>query len=258
MYTPFKQESQVSLKITWDRNTARGFGLSLAITLLLLFFISFWHVEPIKDVKFEFENSIPMEILNFGDGDGTGLSKGNLSPEGITHKGEATTNQLEDAQVAAKTKIIKNVSSDDIETSSNLVAVNQLASQKKETGSDVGSSSRNVGDPFGLSEGTGLGTNGSGNGLGLGLGSIEWGGGGNRTVLQKRVPKYPSGVNTNVQIKIKFRVAPDGTVTSMVPMQKGDPVLERVAMDALRQWRFNPIKEQKEMWGIIPITFAVR
>jgi len=53
-------------------------------------------------------------------------------------------------------------------------------------------------------------------------------------------------------------VRKDGTVTSMVPLQKADPALEKAAMDALRQWRFNPIQEDIEMEGRIPFTFRLR
>jgi TonB family protein len=43
----------------------------------------------------------------------------------------------------------------------------------------------------------------------------------------------------------------------MYPLQKGDPMLERSAMDALRQWRFNPLKSNTEMYGIITFTFRL-
>jgi TonB family protein len=56
---------------------------------------------------------------------------------------------------------------------------------------------------------------------------------------------------------LKFTVSPEGVVTSIIPLQKGDPVLERSAIEALRQWRFNRLKENKEMYGIITFTFRV-
>jgi TonB family protein len=104
---------------------------------------------------------------------------------------------------------------------------------------------------------SGLGRFGSGAGKGAGYG-LEWGGGGNRVVLHKEMPKYPSGVNTSVQIKIRFTVLPNGSVGAILPMQKGDPVLERAAIEALRRWQFNPLNDTKDMVGFITFTFRVQ
>ncbi len=104
---------------------------------------------------------------------------------------------------------------------------------------------------------SGLGRFGTGSGKGTGYG-LEWGGGGNRVVLHKEMPKYPSGVNTSVQIKIRFTVLPNGSVGAMLPMQKGDPVLERAAIEALRRWQFNPLNDTKDMVGFITFTFRVQ
>lgn len=103
----------------------------------------------------------------------------------------------------------------------------------------------------------GIGRFGSGTGRGQGYG-IEWGGGGNRVVVHKELPKYPAGVNTTTQIKIRFSVNPNGTVGMILPMQKGDPLLERAAIEALRRWQFNPLTETKEMVGFITFTFRVQ
>jgi TonB family protein len=113
---------------------------------------------------------------------------------------------------------------------------------------------------FGMNEGgdgSGLGRFGAGTGRGAGYG-LEWGGGGNRIVLHKELPKYPSGVNTSAQIKIRFTVLQDGSVGSAVPMQKGEPLLERAALEALRRWQFNPTHDDKEMVGFITFTFRVQ
>jgi TonB family protein len=41
-------------------------------------------------------------------------------------------------------------------------------------------------------------------------------------------------------------------------MQKGDPMLERAALEALRRWQFNPTGDDKEMVGFITFTFRVQ
>ncbi|MGB9770374.1 MAG: TonB family protein [Candidatus Kapaibacteriota bacterium] len=254
MYKGYQEEKQININIYWEPNTARGFLLSLLLFFFLIFLISFVKYETPTLPTYE-SKTIPLELINFGMGDGTGLSKGNLSQEGASHKGKAPTNQLEDASIAA-TKGSKTSQIDDPLLAKQINPSNQLASETGNKNS-AGTGSRDIGNPDGTKEGTGLGVSGLGPGSGYGLGDIEWGGGGNRIVLYKVLPKYPQGYNVNAQIRLKFTVAPDGTVTSIVPLQKGDPVLERAAIEALRQWRFNRLKETKEMYGIITFTFKV-
>lgn len=257
MYEPYRQEKQVDFKIMYDSNTARGFGLSLLITFALILLSSLTSFEKPAPYEFKKLNTIPIEILNFGDGEGTGISKGNLSKEGIAQKGSPVTSELEDASKSGKTKFEQNFQVEDPIFANRLIPKDVLTSSEQNKSDGTGSGTKTVGSPNGSPEGTGLGQKGTGTGAGLGFGDIEWGGGGNRSVVQKKLPKYPPGVNTAAQIRIRFVVSPDGTVKSMLPLQKGDPLLEKAAMDALRQWRFNPLKEQKEMFGIITFTFRL-
>lgn len=254
MYKGFSEEKQIKINIYWEPNTLRGFLISIAIYLILVFMVSMCEYEPPTLPTYE-PQTIPLELINFGLGDGTGLSKGNLSEEGIAHKGKAPSNELEDASIAAK-KSPKTSNVDDPLLAKDIKPASDLSS---ETGNkdQFGSGAKNIGKATGTQDGTGLGEKGQGSGAGLGLGEIEWGGGGNRIVLYKVLPKYPPNYNVNAQIKLKFTVSPEGIVTSIVPLQKGDPVLERSAVEALRQWRFNRLKENKEMYGIITFTFKV-
>lgn len=259
MYVPYREESQVklSLKIPWDNNTAKGFGISLCILLLLLLFIT--QVKNLfpKETAIE-KNLIPMELLNYGNGDGTGMSKGNLSREGAMHKGSKLSSDLQDASIAAKFSKSKNNVIDDPENYQNLKPAGDLASQSKNNNPQTGNASKDIGSPTGNPNATGTGQKGTGFGAGEGYGNIEWGGGGNRSVLFKKLPKYPPGINTETQIRIRFVVSQDGTVTKMIPLQKGgEPSLERAALEALRLWRFNPLKDNIEMSGIITFTFKL-
>lgn len=253
----YKEEaSSVQFKFPWHANTAKGFAIGVPTTLLLI--LLFYLVpDPKPDVYQSKPNTIPIEILNFGLGDGTGQSKGNLTREGESHLGKLPASELHDAELAAKTKSAQDAALTDITQSSNLVPKSEISSNEKSS-DQGGSSAQNIGSPNGSLDGRGLGTRGSGPGKGEGFGDIEWGGGGNRVVLNKKIPTFPSGVNTSAQIKIRFTVRPDGTVSTMVPLQKADPRLEKAAMDALRQWRFNPLKDDVEMVGIIPFTFRLR
>jgi len=257
MYVSSRHENKtiIDLKLPWDSNTARGFLIALFLTFIWLLFAPYIKIEPAAPYNREIA-TIPLTLLNFGDGDGTGMSKGNLTPEGATHQGIKPTSDLEDAAIAAKTKQNSNV--EDPENSMTFLPTKELSSNQASDKAERGSDSRNIGSPNGTSDGTGLGDKGFGKGKGSGFGDIEWGGGGNRVVLYKKIPKFPDGVNSSAQIKMKFTVQSDGTVSSVMPMQKADPRLERAAIDALRQWRFNPLKDDVEMVGIIPLTFMLR
>ncbi|MFA5511926.1 MAG: hypothetical protein WC313_05700 [Candidatus Kapaibacterium sp.] len=253
----FEENTSLQIKLPWDTNTARGFGISLIVVLLFILFAPFMDIEEAYVRKIQI-NSVPLVLLNFGDGDGTGISKGNLTKEGASRKGQAAQSVLEDAASPAVTKQVKNAVEQDDNMISNPVPVKELSSAKKVSGSSDGFGSKDIGKNDGVTDGTGLGTRGSGKGMGYGFGDIEWGGGGNRIVLHKPLPKFPSGVNTNAELKFRFTVMPDGTVGRIIPLQKADPRLETAALAALRQWRFNVLKEDVVMEGVIPLTFVLR
>ncbi len=257
MYVPLRDESKpIFIKIPWDKYTARGFAIALIIIALLMLLLPIFRIKTPYVAKYEI-NKVPIEYLNFGNGDGTGMSKGNLTEEGEKFKGKKPGSDLEDATIAAKKNTTRVKMSDDVDNATKFVPVKQLASNEKNKNQKEGTAVNNVGSPEGSDLGTGLGEKGFGAGSGLGLGDIEWGGGGNRIVLHKKLPKYPPGVNTGARIRILFTVSRDGSVINMVPLQKGDPVLEKAAMDALREWRFNPLNVDKEMTGIITFTFKL-
>ncbi len=253
----YEIENSVQIKIPWDSNTAKGFVISLIAMIIFLLIaptVKFEnpHVRPLE------YNTVPIVLLNFGDGDGTGISKGNLSKEGAKQLGRASTSPLEDASTPAKTRQTNNPTQSDILTG-NLKAVNELSSDtKNKSESERGTGTKEVGAPDGLTDGTGLGNRGTGRGAGYGFGDIEWGGGGNRIVLHKPLPRFPSGVNTNAELRFRFTVLPDGTVGRIIPLQKADPRLEHAAMEALSQWRFNPLNQNIVMEGVIPLTFVLR
>jgi TonB family protein len=97
----------------------------------------------------------------------------------------------------------------------------------------------------GTGPGTGGGTGGgSGGGIGAGVGfSIDWGGTGSRRLLSGRLPKYPPGTDAEMAIGVTFTVLGDGTVSSVVPTKRGNEILEREAVSALRTWRFEALPE---------------
>ncbi len=83
----------------------------------------------------------------------------------------------------------------------------------------------------------------------------------NRQILHKVIPDYPPGLQREAVVRVRFAVLPDGTVGEMVPVLKGDPTLESITLQALRQWRFNalpPGAPQKEVTGIITFRYVLR
>ena len=260
MYVPMRDEPQpIQLKIPWDPHTAKGFVVATVILIVWMFAMS------VSDIRIGIPDyaraSVPMDTMisiRFGDGDGTGISKGNLTAEGRRNSGENPQSDLHDAERAGATRHDRNANPNtDVENASDFNPVDELSSDGKNIANRGGSDRNNVGSRDGSPDGRGLGEKGFGKGKGKGFGDIEWGGGGNRTVMRKVLPKYPKGLNRGAQIRIKFTVSSDGRVIDMIPLTKGDPQLEQAAQSALRKWRFNPLKDDIVMKGVITFTFRL-
>jgi TonB family protein len=68
-------------------------------------------------------------------------------------------------------------------------------------------------------------------------------------------------LKVEAEIELTLWVLPDGTVDRVVPSVKGDPDLERIAVQYLKQWRFAPLpkdRPQVEQSGTIPIKFRLQ
>ncbi|MDO8550453.1 MAG: TonB family protein, partial [Ignavibacteria bacterium] len=105
-------------------------------------------------------------------------------------------------------------------------------------------------------------TEGQGN-LAEGEGSfgfdINWGGKGTRKIYSWPIPKYPEGVQKEINIRLQFTILPDGSVGSIIPKTKADTKLENAAINALRQWRFEPLSQnQKQVEQTAVIVFPYR
>jgi len=105
-------------------------------------------------------------------------------------------------------------------------------------------------------------TEGQGN-LAEGEGSfgydIDWGGKGTRQIYSWPLPQYPEGVQKEINIRLQFTILPDGSVGSIIPKTKADTKLENAAINALRQWRFEPLSQnQKQVEQTAVIVFPYR
>ncbi len=84
-----------------------------------------------------------------------------------------------------------------------------------------------------------------------------------RGVVESFLPVYPDwakrkGVEANVSIRLF--VAPDGAVREKMTVEQtsGYRELDRLAMEALRRWRFEPVAGGGDQWGIVTFRFRLQ
>ena len=75
---------------------------------------------------------------------------------------------------------------------------------------------------------------------------IDFGGKGIRKIYSYELPAYPPGVHKEIDVKLRFTILPDGTVTNIFPLIKADTRLEMAAINSLRNWRFEPLPPGKK------------
>jgi protein TonB len=86
----------------------------------------------------------------------------------------------------------------------------------------------------------------------------------NRPILNKVIPQYPAWAEEQGiigSVRIYFTVDATGAVRSNMQVRKttGYPELDKLAMEALKQWRFAPFdaSDEDNQWGIITFTFSL-
>ncbi|MEA2096163.1 MAG: energy transducer TonB [Candidatus Cloacimonadota bacterium] len=80
----------------------------------------------------------------------------------------------------------------------------------------------------------------------------------NRKRLTEVNPTYPEGVQQSLKVKLKFDVLPDGSVTNIVVIQKANPQFEFNSLNAISQWKFNPLSEDVVQKGIITFIYELK
>ncbi|MDP8220371.1 MAG: TonB family protein [Candidatus Stygibacter frigidus] len=81
----------------------------------------------------------------------------------------------------------------------------------------------------------------------------------NRTILNKIIPEYPEGLQQNSEVQIQFEVTPEGKVNdNIVIIKKGGAQLDQVSLEALKQWRFNPVSGEFVQTGVITFTYKLK
>lgn len=247
----YDDTASVNIQLRWNQNALKGFGVALIVGIVLLCLSTC--VRIVVDVPADPLRGKELTPIIFGEGDGTGIVSGNLTPKGAAARGTEAKNPLEDAQKELQTEKGK-VPPTDPSQSNRLVASNAVGTSGKDN-SQTATGDQSVGKKNGTDNGTGLDMAGLGSGRGTGLSDIDWGGGGNRTVLTKVLPKKPPG-SLDTEVRMRFKVLPDGSVSWVTPVRRGgDPAVNEAAKQALMRWRFNPLANGQVMEGIITIGF---
>jgi TonB family protein len=92
--------------------------------------------------------------------------------------------------------------------------------------------------------------------LSFALSGVVWGQDLKRRVLARAAPSYPElakRIHLSGKVKLELVIAPGGSVKS-AKLVGGNPVFEKSAIDAAKQWRFEA--SEKETKAVILLEFA--
>ena len=80
-------------------------------------------------------------------------------------------------------------------------------------------------------------------------------------MVNRVIPQYPENLQKQATVKISFTVLPNGHVGEMIPVIKSDALLEKITLDAFRQWRFNALPAdapQRVERGMITFRYLLK
>jgi protein TonB len=240
--------AQVQTKKTLNYNSIKNLSFSISLLLhlllLLLFLIINFTIDyPQKDFV----------ELSFGVSGETG-SSGNIGKQ-ITEVQELSKPE-EKNETVDKSHEVKEV---ELPKAKNTSEENIIkpADKMKETSTASKTESKEETEDNITTEGQGNISKGEGS---FGY-DIDWGGKGTRRIYNFNIPSYPEGVQKEADIRLRFSILPDGTVGTIIPQTKADTKLENAAINALRQWRFEPLspnQKQAEQTAIIVFPYRLQ
>lgn len=246
--------TNVQIRFVWNPNAIRGYLLALIVLAVILGLSMCSGYEP--PLTYEAARKDSLVLLRIGDGDGTGQRSGNMTERGAASRGKQASMDLEDAQKLAASPN-RQVRFRVVSPSAYIPVTETPAEEGANAVRDADASEKSVGVPDGSTTNTGLSWVGSGAGKGLGYGDVDWGGGGNRQLISKVAPSFPSGT-MNTSVVVRFQVKPNGTV-GMISFDRdsGIPAVNSAVERAIKLWRFKelPPGDTRVMEGVITITF---
>lgn len=225
---------------------------SASFTGSLIFHAVLLAIFMLLNLSFEYEPSEYIE-LSFGVSSETGSSGSEGSQiEMVEEVSKPEVNNTTESN----NKEVKEV---DLPMAENTSEENVIMPAEKDK--DVSEESRTENEEPELSSVTSTGQGNLAEGDGSFGFDIEWGGKGIRKIYSFTLPKYPSGVKKEVDIKLQFTILPDGTIGTIFPKIKADTRLENVAINSLRQWRFealDPSQKQVEQTAVIVFPYRLQ
>jgi protein TonB len=190
-------------------------------------------------------------LVGFGNGFGSGSG----SPGAQIENGTGAENKTPAEKSVEKKEELKKV---ELPKSKNTDEDKLITSdKKKEKDETTNSKIRPLIKGDGKKGRSGLGGNGEVEG-GFGF-ELDFGGRGMRRIYSYNLPEYPEGVTKEIDLKLRFTILPDGTVSRILPLIKADARLEFTAINSLKNWRFEPLpKNAKQIDQTVVITFPYR
>jgi TonB family protein len=82
-----------------------------------------------------------------------------------------------------------------------------------------------------------------------------------RKIIHFKKPEYPKNENENTATKLEIAANPDGTIKSVSIVKTGGLSFDNSAMEAVREWRFQPLApnvKQSIQTGIVTIYFEIK
>jgi TonB family protein len=82
-----------------------------------------------------------------------------------------------------------------------------------------------------------------------------------RKIIHFKKPEYPENQSENTQVKLEIEANPNGTIKSIRVVKTGGLSFDNSAMEAVREWRFQPLApnvEQTIQSGIVTIYFEIK
>ena len=201
------------------------------------------------------------EYFLVGFSSGFGLGSGSPGEAGGASGNQAFTDKADEKKMEPKDAELPDTRNADDERITNKTNTKKIKDEIASSGvkpltkkdlKDTG-----IGTGSGNTNGNGIGTGGDGNG-GFGF-ELDFGGRGKRRIYSYFLPPYPEGVSKEIDLRLRFTILPDGTVSKIIPLIKADARLESSAINSLRQWRFEPIpSNMKQSEQTVVITFPYR
>lgn len=80
------------------------------------------------------------------------------------------------------------------------------------------------------------------------------------SVVYKKIPEYPKGLQKNAQVVLQFSVFPNGKVdpNSVIVIKKADPKLDVLSVESLQEWKFTPFVGKQIRKGKITFIYQIK